>query len=236
MFEVDNLKVSYGKIEAVKGISLHVDPGEIVSFVGSNGAGKTTTLRAASGMLRASGGAIRFEGREITRLKPHEIVRLGISHVPEGRRLFRELTVIENLRMGAYLRQVDARLDDAIERIFTYFPRLKERQSQLGGTLSGGEQQMLSLGRALISGPKFLMIDEPSFGLAPLVVEEISRIVLDISRNQRLTVLLVEQNVQMAFAVSQRAYVMENGSIVLSGRSDEVAKNPHVRTAYLGFD
>jgi branched-chain amino acid transport system ATP-binding protein len=236
MFELDDLKVSYGKVEAVRGISLHVDQGEIVSFVGSNGAGKTTTLRAASGMLRASGGAIRFQGRDITRLKPHEIVRLGISHVPEGRRVFRELTVMDNLRMGAYLRRIDARLDDAIEQIFTHFPRLKERRGQLGGTLSGGEQQMLSLGRALISGPKFLMIDEPSFGLAPLVVEEISRIVLDISRNQGITVLLVEQNVQMAFAVSQRTYVMENGCIVLSGRSDEVARNPHVRTAYLGLD
>jgi branched-chain amino acid transport system ATP-binding protein len=235
MLELVDLRVSYGKIEVVHGISLSVAEGEIASFVGSNGAGKTTTLKAISGLVRPSSGKVLFRRRDISRLKPHEIVCLGISHVPEGRRVFKELTVLENLRMGAYSRCMETTLTAAMERIYTYFPRLKERQKQLAGTLSGGEQQMLSIARALISGPALLMVDEPSFGLGPLIVEEISRIVEEINHSEGLTVFLVEQNVNMAFAISQQTYVMENGEIVLSGESHKVAEDPHVRYAYLGL-
>lgn len=234
MLELKDVRIAYGKVEAVKGVSLRVDEGEIVALVGSNGAGKSTTLKAISGLVRPSAGQISFRGQDLGRMKPHETVALGISHVPEGRRLFPEMTVLENLRMGAYLRWAIATAEAAMERVFIRFPRLKERKKQLAGTLSGGEQQMLSIGRALISGPKVLMLDEPSFGLAPLVVEEIAEIVQEINRDEGVTVLLVEQNAAMAFDLSRRAYVMENGAIVLSGPSAEVAANPHVQEAYLG--
>jgi branched-chain amino acid transport system ATP-binding protein len=234
MLEIVDLRVSYGKVETVHGISLTVPARAIVSFVGSNGAGKTTTLRSISGLVKPRAGKILFKGKDISQFKAHDTARLGISHVPEGRRVFREMTVAENLRMGAYWRCANPKIEYAMERMFAYFPRLKERQKQLAGTLSGGEQQMLSIGRALISGPTLLMVDEPSFGLAPMIVDEIARIVTEINRWEGLTVLLVEQNVQMAFAVSQHTYVMENGAIVLSGESKTVAQNPRVQSAYLG--
>jgi len=234
MLELEDVRIAYGKVEAVKGISLSVREGEIVSLVGSNGAGKSTTLRAISGLLRPKSGRLSFQSHDLGRLKPHEVVRLGISHVPEGRRLFPLLTVQENLRMGAYLRCAEATVERAMERVFERFPRLRERRRQLAGTLSGGEQQMLSIGRALISGPTLLMLDEPSFGLAPLIVKEIAEIVHEINQDGRVTVLLVEQNAGMAFSVSSRAYVMENGEIALTGNSQDVAGNPHVREVYLG--
>lgn len=234
MLELEDVRIAYGKVEAVKGISLHVLEGEIVALVGSNGAGKSTTLRAVSGLLKAKSGRLSFRSNDLRRLKAHDIVRLGISHVPEGRRLFPLLTVQENLRLGAYLRCAETTFERAIDRVFERFPRLRERRRQLAGTLSGGEQQMLSIGRALISGPTLLMLDEPSFGLAPLIIQEIAKIVQEINRDEGVTVLLVEQNASMAFTVSNRAYVMENGAIVLSGESLEVADNPHVLEAYLG--
>lgn len=234
MLELEDVRIAYGKVEAVKGISLSVREGEIVSLVGSNGAGKSTTLRAISGLLKASSGRLSFQTHDLGRLKAHEVVRLGISHVPEGRRLFPLLTVQENLRMGAYLRCADTTVERAMDRVFERFPRLRERRRQLAGTLSGGEQQMLSIGRALISGPTLLMLDEPSFGLAPLIIQEIAKIVHEINQGGGVTVLLVEQNASMAFSVSSRAYVMENGKIALSGNSEEVAGNPYVREVYLG--
>jgi branched-chain amino acid transport system ATP-binding protein len=235
MLELNDLRVAYGRVEVVHGISLSVGRGEIACCVGSNGAGKTSTLKAISGLVRPSGGKVLFDGRDICRLSPHEIVRLGISHVPEGRRIFKDLTVRENLRMGAYSRCIDPSFDAAIDRVYAYFPRLKERQKQPAGTLSGGEQQMLSIGRALISGPKLLLVDEPSFGLAPLIIEEIARILQEINEAEGVTVFLVEQNVNMAFAISDHTWVMENGEIVLSGESQEIAEDPHVRHAYLGL-
>ena len=235
MLELNDLRVAYGRVEVVHGISLSIGQGKIACCVGSNGAGKTSTLKAISGLVRPSGGKVLFDGRDISRLSPHEIVRLGISHVPEGRRIFKDLTVRENLRMGAYSRCIAPSFDAAIDRVYAYFPRLRERQKQLAGTLSGGEQQMLSIGRALISGPRLLLVDEPSFGLAPLIIEEIARILEDINSSEGVSVFLVEQNVSMAFAISDHTWVMENGEIVLSGESQQVAEDPHVRHAYLGL-
>jgi len=235
LLELRDVRIAYGKIEAVKGISLTVADGEIVSLVGSNGAGKTTTLRAISGLLHPTAGAILFQGNDLTRSRAHRTVRFGISHVPEGRRIFPQLSVEENLRMGAYLRCAEPTFDAALRRIFARFPRLEERRGQLAGTLSGGEQQMLSIGRALISGPRLLMLDEPSFGLAPMIVSEIAQIIAEINREQGVTILLVEQNTTMAFSVSSRAYVMENGEIVLAGPTEAIAADPHVKEAYLGI-
>jgi branched-chain amino acid transport system ATP-binding protein len=236
LLEVKALRIAYGKVEAVHGISLNVLPGEIVACVGANGAGKTTTLKAVSGLLRPQSGRIAFNGREISGLRAHEIVKLGISHVPEGRRTFPDLTVLENLRMGGYARCRSSDFNDALERIFGYFRRLSERSKQLAGTLSGGEQQMLSIGRALISGPTLLLVDEPSFGLAPQVVDEIAEILLEINASENVSVLLVEQNTTMAFSISDRTYVFENGEIVFSAPSDLAAQDPHVQQAYLGID
>jgi branched-chain amino acid transport system ATP-binding protein len=234
MLDLEDVHIAYGKVEAVKGIFLKVEDREIVSLIGSNGAGKTTTLRAISGLLHPSAGYIRFGGCDITRSSASRAVALGISQVPEGRRIFPLLTVEENLRMGAYRRCAARSFASALRRIFERLPRLEERRRQLAGTLSGGEQQMLSIARALISGPRLIMLDEPSFGLAPMVVTEIAHIIADINRDHGVAVLLVEQNTTMAFVLSTRTYVMENGVIVLAGRTNEVAQNSNVRRAYLG--
>lgn len=233
MLEITDLQIAYGKVQAVRGISLRVAEGEIVSIVGPNGAGKSTTLNAISGVVRPAAGRIAFAGVDLAQLRPHQIVRLGVAHAPEGRRVFPEMTVSENLRIGGYLRRASA-IAESLQTVFTLFPNLEERRRQLAGTLSGGEQQMLSIGRALMAGPRLLLLDEPSFGLAPLVVAEISRTISRINRETGLAILIVEQNVTMAFRVSSRAHVLENGRIVLEGESASLAESAHVRDAYLG--
>jgi len=234
VLEVQNLSVRYGAITALHGISLSVPAGGIVTLIGGNGAGKTTTLRAISGMVRPASGRIVFDGRDITGLPPHEIVRLGLAHSPEGRLVFANLTVMENLRMGAYL-QRDARwIASELEHVFAMFPRLKERIDQAAGTLSGGEQQMLAIGRALMSRPRFLMLDEPSLGIAPLLVKEIFARLVELNRERSLPLLLVEQNAHLALEVSTHGYVLETGRVLLSDRSEVLRDSPQVRGAYLG--
>jgi branched-chain amino acid transport system ATP-binding protein len=232
MLEVENIQVFYGKIHALKGISLQVDQGEIVALLGNNGAGKTTTLKTISGLLRPRTGRILLEGRAINEVPPHEIVSLGVAHAPEGRKIFNRLTVTENLEMGAYLRS-DGSIGEDIERAFTLFPRLKERRAQVAGTLSGGEQQMLAIGRALMARPRILLLDEPSMGLAPILVEQIFQTVEDINR-QGTTILLVEQNAAMALSIAHRGYVLETGNIALQGSAVELQEHPDVKRAYLG--
>jgi len=231
LLAVESLDVHYGAIHALRQVSFEAKAGEIVSLIGSNGAGKSTLLRAISGLLRPSGGRIRLRGADVTRAAPEAIVALGCSHVPEGRRIFANLTVLENLQMGAW----PGRAPEAagIERVLTLFPRLKERLTQAGGTLSGGEQQMLAIGRALMAAPAVLLLDEPSLGLAPLLVRQIFEIVREIHA-QGTTVVLVEQNAHQALRIAGRAYVLETGSLVLSGPADELARDPRVRRAYLG--
>jgi len=224
--------VAYGEIPALKGVAMEVRAGEIVALLGNNGAGKTTTLRTISGLLAPSRGTLTLEGEPLDGVPAHVIVRRGIAHVPEGRRIFNRLTVRENLTMGAYTRS-DAGVAGDLERVLTLFPRLDERITQIAGTLSGGEQQMLAIGRALMARPRLLLLDEPSMGLAPVVVEQIFDTVRDINRHGT-TILLVEQNAAMALSVAQRGYVIETGSIVLSGTAAELADNPEVRRAYLG--
>jgi len=233
MLEVKDLRVSYGAIKALHGVNLRVEPGEIVTLIGCNGAGKTTTLRAISGLVRASGGEIRYESRLISRLPPHEIVRLGLAQAPEGRGVFANLTVDENLDLGAYARTDHQRIAADRERTLTLFPRLKERLRQLAGTLSGGEQQMLAIARALLARPRLLLLDEPSLGLAPQVVLTIFRIIREINADGT-TILLVEQNAHMALKVANRAYVLETGRIVMEGPAAELAASDEVRKAYLG--
>ena len=234
MLEVQNLSVRYGAITALHGISLSVPAAGIVTLIGGNGAGKTTTLRAISGMVRPASGRIVFDGRDITGLPPHEIVRLGLAHSPEGRLVFANLTVMENLRMGAYL-QRDARwIASELEHVFSMFPRLKERLAQPAGTLSGGEQQMLAIGRALMSRPRFLMLDEPSLGIAPLLVKEIFARLVELNRERSLPILLVEQNAHLALEVSSHGSVLETGRVLLSDRSEVLRDSPQVREAYLG--
>jgi branched-chain amino acid transport system ATP-binding protein len=233
LLEVENLNVYYGAIHALQGISFNVNEGEVVTLIGANGAGKSTTLRTVSGLLRSRGGSIRFRGNEISNMPAEQIVRQGISQVPEGRKIFAPLTVQENLEMGAYTRHDPAEFRATQERVFASFPRLKERVNQLGGTLSGGEQQMLAMGRALMSRPKLLLLDEPSMGLSPILTEEIFRIITEIN-SQGTSILLVEQNALMALSVANRAYVLETGSIVLQGTAKEVRENPQVMNAYLG--
>ena len=232
MLEASKLKVSYGGINAVKGIDLHVDTGEMVALIGANGAGKTTTLKAVCGMLR-HGGHVRYNGEDVSGKPAYQLVELGIALVPEGRGVFGRLTVEENLQMGAYVCNDKALVRDEIERIYKLFPRLKERRSQAAGTLSGGEQQMLAIGRALMSQPRLLLLDEPSMGLAPLMVEKIYEVVRQVS-SDGVTILLVEQNARLALAVSNRGYVMESGLVTLSGDSASLLDNPQVRQAYLG--
>ncbi|MFO7172661.1 MAG: ABC transporter ATP-binding protein [Bacillota bacterium] len=232
MLQVRDLQVRYGAIEALHRISFEVQAGEIVTLIGANGAGKSTTLRAISGLVRIAGGQVVFEGRDITREKAHRIVALGIGHVPEGRRVFADMTVRENLELGAFLTPRE-KVRENMERVFERFPRLRERQNQLAGTLSGGEQQMLAIGRALMNRPRLLLLDEPSMGLSPLLVQEIFEIIQEINA-QGTTVLLVEQNANMALSIAHRAYVLEAGRIVLSGPAQELRDHPAVRSAYLG--
>jgi branched-chain amino acid transport system ATP-binding protein len=232
MLEVRDLNVYYGEIHALKGVSFTVRQGEIVTLLGNNGAGKTTTLRTLSGLLAARSGDVQLEGSSLLGIAPHDVVRKGITHVPEGRRIFNRLTVVENLEMGAYTRS-DAAVGEDLEHVFTVFPRLKERRAQVAGTLSGGEQQMLAIGRALMAKPRLLLLDEPSMGLAPVLVEQIFDTVLTINR-QGVTILLVEQNAAMALSIAERGYVLETGRLALEGRARELADNPEVRRAYLG--
>ena len=231
---VENIHVFHGDVQALWGVSLEVHEGEVVSLLGSNGAGKTTTLRTISGLLRPRSGRIMFAGREIHRIPPHEVVALGVAQIPEGRRLWPNMSVLENLELGAYPASARAHRIEQRDRMFQLFPRLAERRNQLAGTLSGGEQQMLAIARGLMSRPKLLMLDEPSLGLAPLVVKEVFRAVREV-RDAGITVLLVEQNVAQALELADRGYVLETGRVVLQGASRELLANPHVRSAYLGF-
>ena len=233
MLKIDNIHVYYGAIHALKGVSLEVHKGEIVTLIGANGAGKSTTLRTVSGLLAPKSGAITFLGENIAGTPAHEIVKHGISQVPEGRRIFAEMSVQENLEMGAFTRKDKAGVEKDFEIVYNRFPRLKERRKQQAGTLSGGEQQMLAMGRALMSRPKLLLLDEPSMGLAPLLIKEIFSIIEDINR-EGTTVLLVEQNANMALSIAHRAYVMETGRITLQGAAKELAASEDVRKAYLG--
>jgi branched-chain amino acid transport system ATP-binding protein len=234
VLEVAGLEVRYGSVTAVKGISLEVAEGEVVAIIGPNGAGKTSTLRAITGLVPAAGGRVVFRGTDVSRWKAHRIVTLGLGHAPEGRRLFPQMTVMENLRMGAYRRRGPAEIGRTLAQVEELFPRLAERRLQLAGTLSGGEQQMLAIGRALMAEPRLLVLDEPSFGLAPMIVREIGRIVRLINRERGVSVLLVEQNARMALGIAARAYVMETGRVALSGSSATLAESPHVKAAYLG--
>ena len=232
ILKVDNINVYYGAIHAIKGISFHVNEGEVVTLIGANGAGKSTTLQTISGLLRSRTGSIEFCGENISKLPPHKIVERGLAQVPEGRRIFLQMTVQENLDMGAYT-QSGGSVEAELEKVFAQFPRLKERRKQVAGTLSGGEQQMLAMGRALMSRPKLLMLDEPSMGLAPILVEQLFEIIQRLHESGT-TILLVEQNAQMALSVADRAYVMETGTISLSGTGKELAESDSVRRAYLG--
>ena len=233
MLKIDNIDVYYGAIHALKGISLTVNKGEIVTLIGANGAGKSTALRTISGLLKPKNGKISSEGQEITGVKAHEIVKLGISQVPEGRRIFTEMTVMENLDMGAFTRKDKDGIKEDLAQVFKRFPRLEERRDQLAGTLSGGKQQMLAMGRALMSRPNLLLLDEPSMGLAPLLIKEIFHIIEDINKTGT-TVLLVEQNANMALSIANRAYVLETGRITLAGDAKKLAASEDVRKAYLG--
>ena len=234
MLEIQNLDVYYGAIHALKGINFKVNQGEIVTLIGANGAGKSTSLKTISGLLRPKNGDIIFQGQNLNRVAAHKIVDLGISHVPEGRRVFANLTVFENLEMGAYPRSQDRKwFNSALERVYAKFPRLRERQNQPAGTLSGGEQQMLAMGRALMVQPKILLMDEPSMGLAPLLVRQIFDTIKEINADGT-TILLVEQNAHLALSIAHRAYVIETGRIVLEGTSKELSESEQVRKAYLG--
>ena len=233
LLEVKDLEVYYGVICALKGISFEVNEGEIVTLIGANGAGKTTTMQSVVGLIPSRAGSVVFDGNDITKTPCHKIVHLGMTQVPEGRRVFQELTVYENLLMGAYSNKSNATFKDDLERIYTLFPRLAERKNQIAGTLSGGEQQMLAMGRALMSKPKLLMLDEPSMGLSPLLVDQVFDIIKSINKDGT-TILLVEQNAGKSLAISDRGYVLENGSIVLSGTGKELMESEDVKKAYLG--
>ncbi|HEX5772703.1 MAG TPA: ABC transporter ATP-binding protein [Geomobilimonas sp.] len=233
MLVVEDLFVSYKAIKALSGVSCQVQQGEIVALIGANGAGKTTILNTISGIVPAASGKIVFEGKDITEIPPHEIVRMGISQVPEGRRVFSKMSVLENLEMGAFVRNDKKGIQEAMEHVFQLFPRLAERKKQLAKTLSGGEQQMLAMGRALMSNPRLLLLDEPSMGLAPMLVEKIFEIIQEINASGT-TIMLVEQNAHMALSIASRAYVLETGAVVLQGNAAELAADPEVRKAYLG--
>ena len=228
LLELENVEASYGPIRALHGVSLTVDEGQVVAVLGANGAGKSTTLRAISGLVRRRGG-ISFAGRSVARARPESIARAGVAHVPEGRGLFDDLSVHENLRMGAYARKGE------IDRVYSYFPWLRDRGTQQAGTLSGGEQQMLALARALVSRPRLLMLDEPSLGLAPIIVEELFRIVAELNKQEQLTVLVVEQNAEVALSIADRAYVLETGRVAVEGTADELRRHEGVRKSYLGY-
>ena len=233
MLEVKNLEVYYGVIQAIKGISFEVNEGEVIALIGANGAGKTTTLQTITGMLKPEKGEVIFNGVDISKIQGHKIVPMGMAHVPEGRRVFAQLSVYENLKMGAYTRKDKNEIEESLKMVYKRFPRLEERKNQLAGTLSGGEQQMLAMGRALMSKPKIILMDEPSMGLSPIFVEEIFNIIKEISAGGT-TVLLVEQNAKKALSIANRAYVLETGNIVLSGDAHEMMNNEQIKKAYLG--
>jgi branched-chain amino acid transport system ATP-binding protein len=233
LLEVKDVHTFYGNIEALKGISIEVEEGECVTLIGSNGAGKSTTLRSISGLTPPRQGSIRFQDREITETPPQEIVSMGVAHSPEGRHVFSRMTVFENLMLGAYLRRDESVIQEDLDRVYSLFPRLKERERQKGGTMSGGEQQMLAIGRALMAQPTLLLLDEPSMGIAPILVERIYETIAEINK-QGTTILLVEQNANFALEVSKRAYVLETGSVTLSDNSAALRENPEVQKAYLG--
>jgi branched-chain amino acid transport system ATP-binding protein len=234
MLEIENLSVAYGRITALRDVALQISAGSIVTLVGANGAGKSTTLRAISGLVPVRRGKVRFEGRDITNRPAHEIVELGLAHVPEGRMVFPNLSVMENLKMGAYLRRDAGGIGTDLEFVMHVFPRLMERKTQLAGTLSGGEQQMLAIGRALMSRPRCLMLDEPSLGIAPLLVKTIFEKIVEVNRELGLTILLVEQNANLALTISQFGYVLEAGEVLLADTSSALRDNPRVKAAYLG--
>ena len=233
MLEVKDLEVYYGVIQAIKGISFHVDKGEVIALIGANGAGKTTTLHTVTGLLSPKKGHVMFEGKDITKVPAHKIVSMGMAHVPEGRRVFAELSVYENLKMGAYTRKDKAEIEESLNNVYKRFPRLEERKNQLAGTLSGGEQQMLAMGRALMSRPKIILMDEPSMGLSPIMVNEIFDIIRSVSESGT-TVLLVEQNAKKALSIADRAYVLETGNIVLEGNAKDLLEDDSIKKAYLG--
>ena len=233
MLEVRDLEVNYGSINAIKKISFDVNEGEVIALIGANGAGKTTTLHTITGLLKAKSGSVMFEGKELLKTPPHEIVEMGMAHVPEGRRIFQQLTVYKNLTLGAFTRKDKGAIDETLKMVYSKFPRLEERKKQVAGTLSGGEQQMLAMGRALMSKPKIVLMDEPSMGLSPLFVAEVFKIIEEI-RAGGTTVLLVEQNAKKALEIADRAYVLETGKIVLSGDAKELMNNDSVKKAYLG--
>lgn len=233
MLEVNDLKVYYGMIQAIKGVSFHVNEGEVIALIGANGAGKTTILHTISGLLTPKEGTVTFEGKDIVKIPGHKIVSMGMAHVPEGRRVFSQLSVLQNLKMGAYTRKDKAEIDATLKTVFQRFPRLEERQNQLAGTLSGGEQQMLAMGRALMSHPKIILMDEPSMGLSPIFVNEIFDIIQEVSKSGT-TVLLVEQNAKKALSIADRAYVLETGKIVLEGKASDLLNDDSIKKAYLG--
>ena len=233
MLEIKDLEVYYGMIQAIKGISFQVNEGEVIALIGANGAGKTTILHTVTGLLSPKCGSVLFEGKDITKVPAHKIVSLGMAHVPEGRRVFAELTVYENLKMGAYTRKDKNEMEQTLESVYQRFPRLRERKNQLAGTLSGGEQQMLAMGRALMSHPKIILMDEPSMGLSPILVNQIFDIIEEVSKSGT-TVLLVEQNAKKALAIADRSYVLETGKIVLEGDADQLMNDDSIKKAYLG--
>lgn len=233
MLEIKDLEVNYGVIQAIKSISFHVNEGEVVSLIGANGAGKTTILHTITGLITPKKGSIIFEDKDITKIPAHKIVTAGMAHVPEGRRVFAQLSVLENLKLGAYIRKDKDEIEETLQTIYKRFPRLEERKKQYAGTLSGGEQQMLAMGRALMSKPKIILMDEPSMGLSPILVSEIFDIIREISESGT-TVLLVEQNAKKALVISDRAYVLETGNIVLEGEANKLANDPSIKKAYLG--
>lgn len=233
ILEVKDLEVCYGVIQAIKGISFEVNQGEIIALIGANGAGKTTTLQTITGLIPSKAGTITYEGKDITKIPGYKLVGMGIAHVPEGRRVFAELSVLQNLKLGAYTRNDKNEMEETLKEIYERFPRLEERKNQMAGTLSGGEQQMLAMGRALMSHPKLIVMDEPSMGLSPLLVKEIFAIIREVNK-QGITILLVEQNAKMALAISDRAYVLETGTITLSGDAQELLNDTRVKKAYLG--
>jgi len=231
--EVNDLSVYYGMIQALKGISFKVERGEIVALIGANGAGKTTTLHTLSGLIPAKGGRVLYKDKDISKIPAHKLVSIGMAHIPEGRRIFSDMTVLENLRMGAYTRTNRDEIEDSIDKVYKRFPRLEERKNQLAGTMSGGEQQMLAMGRALMSKPEIVLMDEPSMGLSPIFVNEIFDIIKQM-RKEGVTVLLVEQNAKKALSISDRAYVLENGKIVMQGNASEIMDDENIKKAYLG--
>ena len=233
MLEIKDLEVYYGMIQAIKGVSFDVNEGEVIALIGANGAGKTTILHTITGLINAQKGSVWFEGKDITKVPAHKIVSMGMAHVPEGRRVFANLTVLQNLKMGAYTRKDKTEIEQTLDSIYKRFPRLMERQNQLAGTLSGGEQQMLAMGRALMSKPKIILMDEPSMGLSPILVEEIFHIIREISASGT-TVLLVEQNAKKALSIADRAYVLETGKIVLEGDAKDLLNDESIKKAYLG--